>query len=69
MLLSPFLLCGYFIWQLFALHDFVPAVTYLVLLIPIVSLSFALLYISFSVGIREAILMEEGHSPPKPDAN
>jgi hypothetical protein len=54
-ILSPSLLCGYFVHRLFALKDFVPAVAYLVMLIP--SLLLALVLIAFSVvaGFSEII--------------
>jgi len=56
-ILSPSLLCGYFVFKLFILRDFVPASIYCALIVPSVVLS--LLLIGFSV------VAGAGELPPK----
>jgi len=50
---SPSFLCGYFVRELFVLHDLVPAVAYSAMLIPSIALSLVLTGISTLTGMRE----------------
>jgi hypothetical protein len=52
-MLSPTFLCAYFVRHLYALHDFVPAITYSALLIPSLALAISLLGVSALAGVRE----------------
>jgi hypothetical protein len=54
-IVSPSVLCGYFVRELFVLGDVLPALVYLGLLIPSVALSLVLIGTSVIEGIREAI--------------
>jgi hypothetical protein len=52
--LSPSILCGYFIFRLFLIGDFLAAVVYFLLLIPGFLLGLVLMGVSVLAGIREA---------------
>lgn len=53
LMLSPTILCGYFVRELFVVKDFLPAVTYAALLVPSMALSLALTALGVVAGIRE----------------
>ena len=54
-ILSPSILCGYFVHGLFASRDFVPALIYCVLLVPSVALSLVLMGLSVLAGSGEFV--------------
>jgi hypothetical protein len=51
--LSPTMLCGYFVFELYAISDWVPAIAYSVLLIPSAALALALIGVSAIGSIKE----------------
>jgi hypothetical protein len=59
-LFSPAILCGYFVIQLYALGDLVPAIVYSVFLVPSVELAFVLIGVSVLGSIHEVLPDPQG---------
>jgi len=59
-ILSPAILCGYFMRGLFLSKDFVPALIYCVLLVPSVALALVLIALSVLAGSGELALVRAG---------
>lgn len=52
---SPSVLCAYFVFELFAARDFVPAVAYSVFLLPSAALAMVLIGISIAASLSEVV--------------